>query len=254
MFSLLRADFLKTRKRAMGWSMLAISAVMVVLVLVLSRLDSSPEAPQLSFAFPSGLLLGAQVLSQLGGLMMIIFGATLVGSEYGFDTWKNLLTRRPGRAMFLASKWITLALALLIATIALPLWAQALGSLFGPLLGADASGAPLPLSAALLQVGMSAIAPLVAGTIGMLGAVIGRSSVGGIVAGIAWLIADSVLAQFLPAPLAILSFAVAQSSLGANLAGAPAPFGLPASLLAVALYLAVPLGLAIGLFRRRDMI
>jgi ABC-type transport system involved in multi-copper enzyme maturation permease subunit len=78
--------------------------------------------------------------------MMIVFGATLVGSEYGFDTWKNLLTRRPGRAAFILSKWIVLVLALLIATVVLPIWAQALGFLFaGVLPPAAATDLPLVL-------------------------------------------------------------------------------------------------------------
>jgi ABC-type transport system involved in multi-copper enzyme maturation permease subunit len=210
------------------------------------------EAEVASFAFPNGLLVGAQVLTQLGGLMLLVFGATLVGSEYGFDTWKNVLTRRPGRASFILSKWVVMALALLIGAIVLPAWAQALGLAFGGMLP-EAPGAAAPLSVALLQVALSALAPLVAGTIGMLGAVLGRSSVSGIVAGITWMIADAVLAQFLPGWLKLASFTIANAGLGANLVGAQAPFGLLPSLLVVIAYVIVPLGLAAYLFRARDM-
>ena len=252
MMSLLRSDLLKTRKRAAGWAMLAIGAALIALGLVIT-IFAPADGDLPSFAFPGGLLFGAQVIGQLGSLMMVVFGATLVGSEYGFDTWKNMLTRRPGRVAFILSKWITLALGLLIATIALPLWAQALGAALGGLLPASTSVAP-PLGTALLQVALSALAPLAAGTIGVLGAVIGRSSVGGIVAGIAWLIVDAVLASILPGGLKLLSLNVALSSFGMNLVGEAAPFGLLPSLLVVAAYLVAPLALAAYLFRARDMV
>ncbi|MBK9712601.1 MAG: ABC transporter permease [Kouleothrix sp.] len=251
MISILRSDLLKTRKRAMGWVMLAIGAALIALVLGVA-IFAPPTEDVPSFAYPSGLLMGAQVLTQLGGLMMIVFGATLVGSEYGFDTWKNLLTRRPGRAAFILSKWIVLALALLIATVVLPAWAQALGFLFGDVLP-PAAAVDLPLGAVLMQVGLSAVMPLVAGTLGVMGAVIGRSSVSGIIAGIVWMIVDVVLAQLLPGGLKLVSFNVAMSMLGANLAGQTAPVGLLPSLLVALAYVIVPLGVAAYLFQRRDM-
>jgi ABC-type transport system involved in multi-copper enzyme maturation permease subunit len=249
--SLLSADLLKTRKRAMGWAMLAIGMALAAMMLVITMFAPS-DGSSPSFAFPNGLLVGAQLLTQLGGLMMIVFGATLAGSEYGFDTWKNLLTRRPNRAAFILSKWVVLAVALLIGSVALPLWSQALGLAFGGWLPAVAAP-EAPLGLVVLQVVLGALAPLVAGTIGIFGAVLGRSSVGGIVVGIAWMIVDAIVAQFLPAGLKLISFSVANASLGANLAGAEAPFGLVASLLVVVAYVAVPLIGAMELFRARDM-
>jgi ABC-2 type transport system permease protein len=251
MISLLRADLLKTRKRAMGWAMLAIGLALVAFLMVVSMFaPADGELP--SFAYPSGLLVGAQVLTQLGGLMMIVFGATLVGSEYGFDTWKNVLTRRPGRAAFIVSKWVVMALALLVGAVLLPLWAQLLGSAFGGMLP-TATAPAAPLGIVLIQVGLSVLAPLVAGTIGVLGAVLGRSSVSGIVAGIAWMIVDAVLAQFLPESLKLVSFTIANASFGASLMGAAAPFGLLESALVVAAYVIIPLVAAAYLFRARDM-
>jgi ABC-2 type transport system permease protein len=251
MISLLRADLLKTRKRAMGWAMLAIGLALVTFLLVVAMFaPANGNLP--SFVYPSGLLVGAQVLTQLGGLMMIVFGATLIGSEYGFDTWKNVLTRRPGRAAFIVSKWVVMALALLIGAVLLPLWAQVLGSAFGGMLPASAAPAA-PLNIVLIQLGLSVLAPLAAGTVGVLGAVLGRSSVSGIVAGIVWMIVDAVLAQFLPESLKLISFAVASASLGANLTAGAAPFSLLASAIAVVAYVIVPLAAAAYLFRSRDM-
>jgi ABC-2 type transport system permease protein len=249
--SLLYADLLKTRKRAMGWAMLAIGLALVAMMLAITMFaPSDGELP--SFAYPNGLLVGGQLLTQLGGLMMIVFGATLVGSEYGFDTWKNLLTRRPTRASFIFSKWVVLVIALLIGLIAMPLWSQALGLAFGAWLPAVAAP-EVPLRLVLLQVALGALAPLVAGTIGVFGAVLGRSSVSGIVAGIVWMIVDVIMAQLLPGALKLVAFSIANASLGANLAGTEAPFGLVPSLVVVVAYIAVPLLGAMYLFRARDM-
>jgi ABC-2 type transport system permease protein len=251
MMSLLSADLLKTRKRAMGWAMLIIGLVLVAFMLAATMFaPSDGEVP--SFAYPGGLLVGAQVLTQLGGLMMVVFGATIVGSEYGFDTWKNLLTRRPRRATFILSKWVVMAIALVIGMLILPLWAQALGLAFGALLPVVAAPV-VPLQLVALQVVLSALAPLVAGTISMLGAVLGRSSVSGIVTGMVWMIVDTVLAQLLPDALKLLSFNIANASLAAGVTGADAPIGLLPSALVVVAYLAVPLLAAMCLFRARDM-
>src|SRR5437870_1364044 len=105
MISLLRADLFKTRKRAMGWVMLAITALTIVLIMLNSALQ---DPSHVTYAFPGGLLQVGAILPLLGVLVMILLGATAVGSEYGYDTWKNLLVRRPGRVVFILSKWLTL--------------------------------------------------------------------------------------------------------------------------------------------------
>lgn len=253
MLSILRADLLKTRKRAMGWAMLAIGLAMVVMIAAVAMFaPAGGEDPIPSFAFPGGLLLGSQVLSQVGGLMMVVFGATIIGSEYGFDTWKNLLTRRPGRGVFIVSKWLTMALALLVGAIMLPLWAQTIGSALGGRLPGGETTAPL--GGVLLQIGIGALAPLAAGTVAILGAVLGRSSVAGIVTGIVWLLVDSALAALLPEPLKLVSFTAAHAGLMAHAVAAPAPFGLLASVLVTGSYIAVSLAAAAYLFRRRDLV
>src|SRR5438874_330817 len=86
MISLLRAELFKTRKRAMGWVMLALTALAIVLVMLNSALQ---DPSHVTYAFPGGLLQVGAILPLLGVLVMIFVGATAVGSEYGYDTWKN---------------------------------------------------------------------------------------------------------------------------------------------------------------------
>src|SRR5713101_8187389 len=105
MFSLLRADLFKLRKRAMGWVMLVILALFVPL-LMLTNAATQPGST--NYNFTGSLLGGVAPLSTVGPLVVIILGAMLIGSEYGYDTWKNLLTRHPGRVPFIISKWLAM--------------------------------------------------------------------------------------------------------------------------------------------------
>jgi hypothetical protein len=54
------------------------------------------------------------------------------------------------------------------------------------------------LGGVFLLILLQALAPLVAGLIAIMGAVIGRSSVAGIIADIVWFLADALLGSFLP--------------------------------------------------------
>ena len=69
MISLLRADLFKTRKRAMGWVMLAIIALTIVVVMLNSALQNPSHV---TYAFPGGLLAVSTVLQLLGVLVLII--------------------------------------------------------------------------------------------------------------------------------------------------------------------------------------
>jgi hypothetical protein len=95
-----------------------------------------------------------------------------------------------------------------------------------------------------------ALAPLAAGSFGILSAVIGRLSVAGIIAGITWMLGDALLASFVqPA-----SFSVHVGVLQAYITGTPAPVPALVSLFAVAFYLIVPIAVAATIFRQRDMV
>ena len=84
MTSLLRADLLKLRKRPMGWVMLIIIALFVPLLMLPSAFLSPGNV---NYAFPAGFLEGLTPLPFVGTFIMIVLGAMLVGTEYGYDTW-----------------------------------------------------------------------------------------------------------------------------------------------------------------------
>lgn len=255
MVSLLRADLLKTGKRAMGWSMLGASVTIITLFMVLFAYVVPANGPlPINFRYPMGLLVGPSILNQFGPLLMIVFGASLVGTEYRFDTWKNLLTRRAQRVPFIISKWMTLLLAVVLGVAAVAVWSQTLGAV----LGTGSSFGAMSLSSVLAQVGVYGLSWLVAGTIGMLGAVLGRTTVAGIILGVVWLIGEGIAAPLLQlservAWIAKGLYTSASASLLSHASGAPAQLGVLHSSIVTAAYLIIPLAIAAYVFHKRDM-
>jgi ABC-2 type transport system permease protein len=262
LFALLRADLFKLRKRAMGWVMLVIVSLFVPLVM-LEIAASQPKTA--NYSFPGSLLAGTGPLSVVGTFTVIVLGAILVGSEYGYDTWKNLLTRRHGRAPFILSKWLVMLIGLCIAVVILLL----LGVIVGQILQSTMhlTGRPVQLSplSTLILILMQLFMPIAAGSIAIMGAVIWRSSASGIVLGIVWYITDAVLTGLAPIAsastsittlqgqitgLAVSSGSVAPVQLSASLAG---PLGVVPTLVVI-IYLIVPITIAAYLFGKRDML
>lgn len=93
----------------------------------------------------------------------------------------------------------------------------------------------------------------VAGSVALMGAVIGRSSVSGIVVGLVWFIADTIFGHFLLGVSQVTIFSGAATSLAANSIGQAAPFGLLLSLLVMVIFLVVPIDV-VAYIRDRDMV
>jgi hypothetical protein len=140
MLSLIQADLLKTGKRPMGWMILALSVLLVVAALLTIRFMIPAELrPEILNPYDA-LVMGPQFVQQsIGGLLMTVFGASLAGNEYGYDTWKNLLIRRPRRTPFIVSKWLTLVFSIGLGLLVLAAVSLAM-SLGGGLLTGGGAG------------------------------------------------------------------------------------------------------------------
>lgn len=250
MVSMIRADLLKIQKRAIGWVMLAISFLLVTLIMLLMSLQSGTASAQLS-GFPGGLRTGPHIIAEsLGTFLVIIFSASLVGSEYHYDTWKNLLTRYPGRIAFILSKWITLAIAIGIGMTLLALWSQILNWLLGP-----GQTQAISLGAVLLELLVHALMLLGSGTVALLGVVAFRSTFAGIITGITWLLLDGIAGAvtFVPGAVKRCLFSPAGNSLLAHIQGSATDCAVPWHLLVVSMYLVIPVILAAYIFHQRDV-
>ena len=121
MWASFRAEWLKLRKRPAVWML-----VIVVLVIELGAGYAFPyrqfrtanertigagavAAQELLSVLPGELLRRLFTrLPSIGGALALMLGALVAGSEYGWETWKTVLTRRPGRVAVYGGKALAL--------------------------------------------------------------------------------------------------------------------------------------------------
>ena len=118
-----RAEWYKFRRRPLPWILLAIMLGFLVLANASFLLLGAPAPDTILAAAaaelrqlvmpPNSLYITLSSVNQVGGLLAIVLGAALVGSEYDRGTLRLLLARQPRRAVYLAGALLTLARALL---------------------------------------------------------------------------------------------------------------------------------------------
>jgi ABC-type transport system involved in multi-copper enzyme maturation permease subunit len=203
MLPLLRADLFKLHK---SWIVWMLWSIMLLFVIGYMLLEVLVEPSRVAFLFPTDMLTVGIIMQGLGIFLLIFFCAQVVGNEFAYDTWKNLLPRHPGRVGFILSKWLTFMFA------------------------------------------------IVAGSVALLGTVIGRSTVIGIIIGFVWFIADIALRQLLPQAWQVVTFTTASGSLQAYAMGTETSYALLPDLLVTVAYLLLPIVLAAYVFRQRDIL
>ncbi len=253
MLALIQADLFKTGKRPIAWLMLALSVMVVTAVmLTITYLLPANNRPEATNVF-GGLLIGPRIIGQsLGSLLIIVLSASLIGIEYGYDTWKNLLIRHAGRVPFIISKWATLALMIVLGVGVLALWSLGLGLGIGII---NSTAAGMSSSTALLGLVLQIVSFLVFGSVALMGAVIGRSTVAGIIVGFVWMVFDGVMGQLTVIPQALKGYlyGTTEASLLRHIEGGAAPFGLVQNSIVALTYLVLPVVIAALVFRQRDM-
>jgi len=120
------AQLLILRKRSSTWILMAIWLVLGVmfshLLPYLEYRDNSGGPTQVSLPtllperFADNLLGGFPFF---GGVLVLMLGVLAIGSDYGWDTLKTVLSQRSGRLRLLFSKIAALAIALVPFTLAL---------------------------------------------------------------------------------------------------------------------------------------
>ena len=273
--NLWRAEWLKVRKRPVNRGILGAMLAIVLVVFValtvfalVDREDFMDEATSV-MPFPSSLGTGVDLLANLGGLLVVVFVANSVGSEYGRDTWKVILPRYGNRPAFLVTKWIVGLVALLLLFTAMAVSAVVLGWLgaliLGIPVGASSTG---PTAEQFRNLGVMALDFIFIGTLTFFGAVVTRSTIGAAIAGI---LSSTILAVLGPllsllyagAAIVVPTAHIENLRLGWVMPGPQAAaeqaelfnrFVPPlVSALIVVGYIVVLLGSSLYLFKRRDM-
>jgi len=273
MIGLLRAEWMKITRQGTTRIVLGLLAGISVLFVVgltmsVTATQSGGENPllrQASFnrlGFPGGIFTGIDIIKNIGFFIVAIFFSSVIGSEYGLDTWKNLLVRHNSRSGFLAAKLLVTALALLVIFILTVAIAQ-LVALGGHALISDAA-----TQAGLTDQAVSTdqfFHTLVVQTIPLLltyavGAalaamftIITRTTVSGILLTVVWGILDAAVSYFAPS---VGDFTLDKNiaSLGKYLDGVGSgDMPLWQNLAVFGVYFLIPMVVAIVIFRRRDM-
>ncbi len=123
-FDLLSAELLMLRRRAATWVLLGIwvglGLMFGYIVPYMMYRGGDPEAGSLAAMLPG------QITSTLldgfpffGGAITLILGVMVVGSEFGWDTFKTLFTQGPGRLKIFAAKMAALGIAIVPFVVAL---------------------------------------------------------------------------------------------------------------------------------------
>lgn len=189
--NLWRAEWLKMRKRPLNRAllgiMLALLLVLFVVITVMALVDPAEflgEATEI-LPFPHSLDVSLELLTNLGVLLVVVFVANSIGSEYGRDTWKVILPRYGSRYAFLLTKWAVGlgAMLLLVATvIVVTLVLGWVGSLILGI-GADPSAAG-DVATYLRSLCVTILQFVFIGTLTFFGAVATRSTIGAAIIGI----------------------------------------------------------------------
>jgi ABC-type transport system involved in multi-copper enzyme maturation permease subunit len=117
--SRITAELLVVRKRRSAWVLLAVWVALggmfgYLLPYLTSRGANIPQQALVGM-LPENLtdnVLGG--FPVFGGVIALIVGVLAIGSDYGWDTLKTILTQRSGRVRMLAAKLAALALTLIV--------------------------------------------------------------------------------------------------------------------------------------------
>lgn len=279
----LAAEILKLRKRpaawiiAISWMLLAVGFGYVIPYLLYVLVSNTPEAQGGGAAPAEAILAGALpesviattlgLTSFFGGALALILGALLVGSEYGWNTLKTILTQRPTHMEVYAGKLLALALLLVVLVLAAFLPAIAASAVVAAIRGVAAEWPPVwdivrGMAAGWLILAMWAL-------FGVMLALLSRSTALAIGVGLVWfLVIENLIGGFasLAEALATVNRALPGVNAGA-LAGAfrvagqagaatgqpPPAVGATQAVLVTLAYAAVFALLAGFVLRRRDV-
>ncbi|MFE9690452.1 ABC transporter permease [Micromonospora sp. NPDC005806] len=267
-----RAEIVKLVRRPASWLLLAITLALALIFTYLfpyASIAGGTDGPNTDRTLPM-LLPDHLVGNSLGGLpvflgsIVLILGVLTVGGEYGWATWKTVLTQGPSRLEVYAGKLLALAAAALVVVLAV-FAVGAVSSL--AIASAEAQPVHWPAVGDLLT-GLGA-GWLIATMWAMLGAVLAvalRAVALPVGLGLVWMLAVQNLLSAIAAPL-LDWVAQAQKGLpGPNAGALAAALGAPGdtpgvaatvgggqAALVVAAYLVAFAAVGGALLRRRDI-
>jgi ABC-type transport system involved in multi-copper enzyme maturation permease subunit len=194
---LLRSELFRSRKRAQTWILFAIVLGIDLLfyggfiIAHFARPDSQNiiDTLKLENIYDNGIA----VVSLIGSIVAVVFGSSLIGSEFGWNTLRPVLARARTRSTLLTAKWLTVAIftvALAAVAVLLTMVSAAVGSTLAGEGAGVAAGTLIDFVAVTLRLALG-ILPYAA--LAMCIALVMRSNAAGIAIGIALAFAEPIL-------------------------------------------------------------
>ena len=267
-----RAELAKLVRRPASWLLLAITLVLSLVftyVFPYASIAGGTDGPNTDRTLPM-LLPDHLVGNSLGGLpvflgaIVLILGVLVVGGEYGWGTWKTVLSQGPSRLEVYAGKLLALAVAALVVVLSV----FVLGAVAAALIAAAESQPVTWPGAGDLLTGIGA-GWLIATMWAMLGAVLAvalRAVALPVGLGLVWMLAVQNLLAAIAAPLLDWVAQVQKGLPGPNAGSLAAALGAPGdtpgvaaavgggqAALVVAAYLVAFAALGGLLLQRRDI-
>lgn len=218
---LVAAGLRKLVPRPATWVSFGIAAGLMALIFVAvgataDQVSSEPggEVALILVTFPGAYDAVLSFLLGLGGLLALIYGAAVAGSEWTWGTLKNAVARGESRAHYVVSSFaaVTILLAIgLVLAFVLGIVAAFIGAL---LAGVPTSGIDDPARLGTLpeELVRGWVALVEQGALGFVIATLARSQLAGIGAGIAVYFAEQFSAIFFPDVVRYLPFNAAQAA------------------------------------------
>ncbi len=275
-WQLLRLENDRTFRRLLPWVGLLCALVPSVLTLTLlfAFLAGTPEMPRQSFTWPGGIAnmlrfaAGSGAGYGYGLYLLVILTAIIMGQDYSWRTVQLWLSRGCARSHLLIARFAQLALAALLITLAFLLVGIVLALIFASLSQSRIDFSALDLAQLLLSYLRTAYSMLPYLALTLLIAVLTRSTVVAIGAGIVFMAAIEVSLSFLLPALGegfarvsqFFPYALALNLNQENLALAhtavkhtalqPSPL---VAVLCITAYTLVLFGITVWAFRRQDL-
>lgn len=203
MLSMLRSELFRARRRRQTWISIGIVAIGTMLFYLGFTIAHffRPDDPSIARTLQVDTVKeeGLIILSLLGGIVAVVFGAGLIGSEYSWNTMRSLVARARTRSALIGAKWLAALIYVVVLVTVTVLVAYVSATVATLVTGADLSwngNAIGDLVTSILQ-NTIAIAPYIA--VAVFVAVLTRSNAASIAAGIAIVFVEPIFFALLGA-------------------------------------------------------
>jgi ABC-type transport system involved in multi-copper enzyme maturation permease subunit len=111
MVNLVRSELFRSRKRLQTWILIGITLgldlVLYAGLLIAHIVRPDRQGTIDAMSIPKMFETGLTIVSIIGTIVTVVYGSSIIGSEFSWNTLRPALARAPKRSDLLSAKWIT---------------------------------------------------------------------------------------------------------------------------------------------------